>query len=230
MDTVIPTEKAKSIVGFSVESLVEAMGGSLYPLLNAITNGAIKGIVAIVGCTNVKSGHDKITVPLAKELIKRDILVVTAGCTSSALENVHLMDLYAYNQAGDGLKEVCKTLGVPPCLNFGACLSIGRIEEAVSAIADALNVDISELPVVASAPQYLEEQALPDAIFATSLGLLTHVAPAPPVTGSELVAKTLTKDLEKLIGGRILIEEDPIKAANLIEEHIINKRVALGLK
>lgn len=63
-------------------------------------------------------GHDINTVELTKELIKKDIIVLSAGCSTGGLENVGLMSPGAEELAGENLKEVCKTLGIPPVLNF----------------------------------------------------------------------------------------------------------------
>ncbi|HDN80097.1 MAG TPA: anaerobic carbon-monoxide dehydrogenase catalytic subunit, partial [Chloroflexi bacterium] len=46
----IPDEKTECVVGLSVEAILEALGGSLDPLLEAIKSGAIKGIAGVVGC------------------------------------------------------------------------------------------------------------------------------------------------------------------------------------
>jgi len=225
----IPKNKSRAIAGFSVESILGALGGSLDPLLDAVKNGAIKGIVAVVGCTNNRNGHDTRGIELTKELIKRDILVINSGCMSSATQFAGLMKPEAAELAGEGLKSVCKALGIPPALNFGSCVDIGRIGVAVTAIANALGVDPSQLPVAASAPEYLEQKAVADGVFAVAFGLLTHIGPVPPVTGSPLVTKVLTEDIEGLTGGKVLVEEDPVKAAEAIAAHIEKKRKGLGI-
>lgn len=118
---------------------------------------------------------------------------------------------------------------MPPCLNFGSCVDIGRIGVVVTAIAEEMGVDPSQLPVAVSAPEYLEQKAVCDGFFAVALGLLTHIGPTPPVTGGELVSRILTEDIESLTGGKVLLEEDPVMAAQLIAEHIDRKRSALGI-
>jgi carbon-monoxide dehydrogenase catalytic subunit len=229
-DIHIPEQKQNVVSGFGVESIRGALGGSFEPLLDAIKAGKIKGAVAVVGCTNTRHGHDKLNVKLTKELIKRDILVINAGCCSSASQVEGLMDPTSADEAGPGLSEVCKALGIPPTLNFGSCVDIGRIGVLVTELAAALGVDPSQLPVAASAPEYLEQKAVADGIFAVAFGLLTHLGTVPPVTGSPLVTKTLTEDIENLTGGKLLVDPDPVSAANKIEEHIMSKRVALGLE
>lgn len=88
-------------------------------------------------------------------------------------------------------------------LNFGPCLAIGRLEETAADIAAELGVDLPQLPLVVSAPQWLEEQALADGSFALVMGQTLHLAIPPFITGSELVTKVLTGDVEQLTGGGI---------------------------
>ena len=225
----IPAYQSKVVSGFGVESIAGALGGSLTPLLDVVKQGSIKGIAAVVGCTNNRNGHDTKGIEIMKEFIKNDVLVVAAGCMSSAAEIQGLMDPEAKGLAGEGLQTVCKMLGIPPVLNFGSCVDIGRIGVVVTEIANALGVDPSQLPVVASAPEYLEQKAVADGIFAVAFGLLTHIGPVPPVTGSKLVTNILTKDIENLTGGRVLVNENPKEAVAEMVAHIEAKRKALGI-
>lgn len=223
-------KKQKILVGFSTEAILKALGGNLDPLLNAIKSGDIKGIVALVSCTTLKNGpHDYNTVTIAKELIKRGILILSMGCGNAALQVAGLTSLDAIELAGEGLKKVCRALGIPPVLSFGTCTDVGRCAYLVRLIADALNVDIPQLPIAVTAPEYMEQKATIDAVFALAYGITTHVSPIPPITGSEDAVKLLTEDLESLTGGKVLVEEDPIKAAELIEKVILSKREKLGL-
>ncbi|MHB9140080.1 MAG: anaerobic carbon-monoxide dehydrogenase catalytic subunit, partial [Victivallaceae bacterium] len=120
------------VTGVSEKSLLKLLGGNLNPLIELVKNGTIKGIAGILGCSNLAAGgHDVNTVALTKELISRDILVLSAGCTTGGLANCGYCSLPAKELAGPGLKAVCEKLGIPPVLNFGPCLAIGRIEIVV---------------------------------------------------------------------------------------------------
>lgn len=219
-----------TITGISEVSLKEFLGGSFEPLVKLIVEGKIKGVAGIVGCSNlVSGGHDVFTVELAKELIKKDILILSAGCSSGGLENVGLMTPNAAKLAGDSLKEVCKTLGIPPILNFGPCLAIGRLEAVATELAKLLNIDLPQLPLVFSAPQWLEEQALADGAFALALGLPLHLAKPPYITGSKVVTQVLAKDLEDLTGGKLILDDDVLSTANTFDKIILEKRKALGI-
>jgi carbon-monoxide dehydrogenase catalytic subunit len=225
----IPADSVEAMGGFSLESITDALGGTLEPLVNAIASGSIKGIVAVVGCTNNKNGHDFTAIKLTQELIKRNILVVNSGCVSSGVQSAGLMLPEAARFAGDGLRGICESLGIPPALNFGSCVDIGRIGVVVTTIAQALNVDPSQLPVAVSAPEYLEQKAVADGLFGVAFGLLVHLGPVPPVTGSPFITELLTSGVEQLVGGKVAVELDPVKAADLLEKHINAKRAALNL-
>jgi carbon-monoxide dehydrogenase catalytic subunit len=226
----VPSKKQSVMVGYSNEAVLKLLGGSLNPLLEAIKRGDIFGVVALISCTTLKhGGQDIFTIPLAKELIKRNILVISAGCGNSAVQLAGLTTLKATELAGDKLKIVCEKLHIPPILSFGTCTDTGRISMLVTAIANTLGVDPSELPVAVTAPEYMEQKATLDAIFALAYGLYTHVSPTPPLTGAKDLMKLLTEDLEKITGGKLALETDPVEAVNGIEKHILKKREALRL-
>jgi len=219
-----------TLTGLSEVSLKAFLGGTWQPLIELIASGQIKGLAAVVGCSNmVGGGHDVLTVELTKELIARDILVLTAGCSSGGIENCGLMSPEAAELAGPKLKAVCQSLGIPPVLNFGPCLAIGRLEIVATEIAEALNIDIPQLPLVLSAPQWLEEQALADGAFGLALGLPLHLGLPPFVTGSPIAVQVLCKDMIELTGGQVLINSDAAESAALLDEIIVEKRKGLNL-
>ncbi|MFW6144819.1 MAG: anaerobic carbon-monoxide dehydrogenase catalytic subunit, partial [Candidatus Natronoplasma sp.] len=229
-ETTVPEAKREIVTGFSPEAVIDALGGSLDPLLEHIQNGNIKGIVALVSCTTLKNGpQDEKTIEVAEELIGRDILVLSAGCGNAGLQVGGLTTLDAVEKAGDGLTAVCEALEIPPVLSFGTCTDTGRIINLVSTVAGALDVDPTKLPVAVTAPEYMEQKATIAAIAAIGYGLYTHVSPTPPVTGSENVVKLLTEDVENLTGGKLAVGDDPEVIADGIEQHIEKKREELGI-
>ena len=225
----IPDETMECVVGFSVEAIVGALGGTLDPLLDAIKGGAIKGIGAVVGCNNVKIQHDYGHVNLVKELIKQDVLVVTTGCNAIATAKAGLMLPEAAEQAGDGLKAVCQALGVPPVLHMGSCVDISRILVACAAIANALGVDISDLPAAGAAPEWMSEKAVSIGAYVVSSGVFTVLGTVPQVLGSPAVTELLTEGAKGVVGAAFAVEPDPFKAAQMMVDHIDEKRAALGI-
>ena len=60
----IPGEPVSIMTGFSNEAILEALGGSLDPLLDAVKAGTVRGFVGVVGCNNPKIKHDSANVGL----------------------------------------------------------------------------------------------------------------------------------------------------------------------
>ncbi len=150
-------DMSESIVGFSTESILEALGGSLNPLLDAIKDGTIRGIVGLVSCTSLRdNGQDVHTVNITKELIKRDLLILSMGCGNAGLQVAGLCSNEAKDLAGPGLKSLCEKLGIPPVLSYGTCTDTGRLTDLLGAVSEALGgVPIPDLPVAAAAPEYI---------------------------------------------------------------------------
>ena len=219
-----------TLTGVSELSLKDFLGGNWKPLIDLIVAGEIKGIAGVVGCSNLTAGgHDVLSVELTKELIAKDILVLTAGCSSGGIENCGLMTPEAAKLAGPKLRAVCEKLNIPPVLNFGPCLAIGRLEIVATELAEAIGVDIPQLPLVLSAAQWLEEQALADGCFGLALGLPLHLGLPPFVTGSKTVTKVLTEDMKELTGGQVIINADAKESADILEKIIEERRSALNI-
>ncbi|MDP4180572.1 MAG: anaerobic carbon-monoxide dehydrogenase catalytic subunit [Bacillota bacterium] len=227
----IPPHKSDCMVGFSTESVKKALGGSFGPLIEQIANGNIRGIATIVGCTTARYGQGGSNVfKITKGLIENNILVLSGGCTSAVMEYTGLTNPQAADECGEGLKAVCKQLGIPPVLSYGACVDIGKMTHTAKELADALNVDTNMLPLVIGAPEYLEQKAVADACTAVALGWLVHIAPVPSITGSDVVVKTLTETTETLGLGKVVVELDAEKTIKIYVDHIEKKRKELGLK
>jgi carbon-monoxide dehydrogenase catalytic subunit len=225
----IPDIKTRCMAGFSVEAIVSALGGSLDPLIDAIKSGSIRGIGAVVGCNNPKITQDSGHIGMVGELIKNNVLVLTTGCNAQACAKAGLLQPEAAEKAGDGLKAVCQALGVPPVLHMGSCVDISRILVAAAALANALGVDISDLPAAGAAPEWMSEKAVSIGAYVVSSGVFTVLGTVPPVMGSKAVADLLTSGAKDVVGACFAVEPDPVKAAALMIEHIDSQRKKLGL-
>jgi carbon-monoxide dehydrogenase catalytic subunit len=225
----IPVQPVKTMTGFSVEAIVGALGGTLTPLIEAIKAGKIKGAAGVVGCNNPKIKQDYGHVELIKRLIANDILVLTTGCVNVAAGKAGLQVPEAKELAGPGLKEVCGALGIPPSLHVGSCVDNSRILVIACALAKTLGVDISQLPLAGSAPEWYSEKAATIAFYVMASGIFTHLGVMPPILGSKKVTELATQGLNDVFGACFAVEPDPVKAADLITNHILEKRKALGL-
>ena len=224
----IPSGSVEILAGFSVESILEALGGSLKPLLDALKDGGVRGIAALVGCNNPKVRHDYAHVEITKGLIARDVLVVETGCSAIACAKAGLMLPESARFAGDGLREFCNSFSIPPVLHMGSCVDISRILVLCAEIARSLGVDIADLPVAAAAPEWMSEKAVSIAAYVVASGILTVLGVEPPILGSGGVVNLLTEHAEKLLAAKIVVEKEPKKAVEVIVEHIEKKRKALG--
>lgn len=225
----IPRHTANAVVGFTVEEILKALGGTPQPLIDLIVNGTIKGVAGIVGCNNVKVQQDLFHRSLTTELIKRDILVIGTGCWAVAAAKAGLMDLPARELAGPGLKAVCEQLGIPPVLHMGSCVDCSRMLNLAGGIADHLGVDISDLPLVGSAPEWTTEKAVAIGTYFITSGIPVHLWPLPPILGGPEVTRILTQDVKEVLGGWFFVEEDPVATADQMEAIIMERRKALGL-
>ncbi|WP_292485091.1 anaerobic carbon-monoxide dehydrogenase catalytic subunit [Methanohalobium sp.] len=221
----------EAVVGFSTESILDTLGGSVEPLLDAIKDGTIRGVAGLVSCTTLRDyGHDMHSIDVAKELIKNDVLVLSMGCGNGAMQVGGLCSTDAQKFAGLGLKKLCEKLNIPPVLSYGTCTDTGRLGDLLGIISGALgDVAMPDLPVVATAPEYMEQKATIDAMYSVALGLYTHVNPVPTITGAPGLVKLLTEESKDITGGMVDVETDTTKAVNSMLEHIENNRKKLGI-
>ena len=236
-ETNIPPEKEAGIMGFTNESIKYMLGGrfraSYRPLNDNIMNGRIRGIAAIVGCNNPKVPMDSTHIALTRELIKRDVLVLTTGCaTVSCGKQALLHPKEALEFAGPGLREVCEAVGIPPVLACGSCVDNSRLLVAASEIVaeGGLGEDLSDLPLAGACLESITEKATAIGQYCVASGVYVVFAKELfSYLGSENVKNYLLGGIEEDFGGRWALESDPAKAAELMLAHIESKRDSLGI-
>ena len=225
----IPNKPMDAVVGFSVESLRAALGGTLKPLLDLILEGKIRGCVGIVGCNNPKIKHDYGHITLAKELIRRNIIVVETGCASIACAEAGLMKPEAADLAGKSLGTVCRSLGIPPVLHMGSCVDNTRILNLAAELANLAGVRMDQLPVAGAAPEWYSPKAVAIGCYFVGSGISVALGVMPKISGSPNVVKLLTEDLNGAVKAKFWVEPDPKKTAAILFDHIEGKRADLGL-
>ncbi len=236
-EVVIPSGGEVSLIaGFSYETINYMLGGtfraSYRPLNDNIINGRIRGVTGVVGCNNPRVTYDNAHQTMVKELIKNDVLVLQTGCSAIESAKCGLMRPEAAGEfAGAGLAEVCETVGMPPVLHMGSCVDNSRILMAATAMVKegGLGDDISDLPAAGAAPEWMSEKAIAIGHYFVASGVFTVFGASWPTTGDEDVSKLLFETYGEKFGGKWAYEPDPLKAAELIINHIDSKRKALGI-
>jgi carbon-monoxide dehydrogenase catalytic subunit len=232
---VIPQRQDWGVHGFSSEYVTYMLGGefrgSYVPLNDNIINGRIRGVAGVVGCTNPRVKQDYLHVELVKELIKNNVLVVQTGCSQIALAKAGLMKPDAAVLAGEGLQEVCETVGIPPVLSLGSCVDNSRILIACSEMvrAGGLGDKLSDLPVAGCAPEYMSEKAICIGQYFVASGVYTIFGVTFPTVEGTKFHDLLFNGLEEQGFGKWGFSNDPYEMAHLMIDHIDKKRHALGL-
>jgi carbon-monoxide dehydrogenase catalytic subunit len=230
----IPDEAVELVAGFSHETVNHMLGGAFRttyrPLNDAIIDGRIRGVVGIVGCNNPRVRHDDIHITLAKELIAKNVLVVSTGCAAMAFGKAGLLLPEAAKYAGPGLAEICETVGIPPVLHCGSCVDNSRLLIALSEIANigGLGDDIGGLPACGCAPEWMSEKAIAIGQYFVASGAPVLFGVGFPITGSgmkELLFKEYWDEYTALWA----VEPDPIKQAEMLIKWIDNARERLGI-
>lgn len=239
----IPQIKESVIPGFSHEYINYMLGGSyrasFRPLNDAIISGRIRGVAAIVGCNNPRSSQDYLHNKVVKALLKQDVLVVQTGCGAIAAGKLGLLLGEAgLTEVGNGLREVCETVGIPPVLHMGSCVDNTRILTVLTQMVEegGLGDDIDQVPAVGLAPEWMSEKALAIAAYCVASGAYVIFGGASPVSGmpdrindSDLVLKYISEGWEKIYGGKLEFIPNPDEMIRKTLEHIDKKRAALGL-
>ncbi len=232
----IPEHRQPLVAGFSVEAIKYMLGGtfraSFRPLNDAIIQNRIFGVVGIVGCNNPKSQLDAYINTLTLELVKRNVLVLKTGCAAiSSAKSGMLTPEAALENAGQGLREVCEAVGMPPVLHMGSCVDNSRLLEAATELVaeGGLGDDLSEVPVVGVAPEWMSEKAIAIGTYFVASGIDVVLGHPFYVTGSENVTRFLNQDARQGLGATFHVHEDPHAALDKIMSLLGARRKALGI-
>jgi carbon-monoxide dehydrogenase catalytic subunit len=231
----IPKKVNIGVHGFSHEYIKYMLGGSFrasyWPLNDNIINGKIRGVAGVVGCTNPRMKQDYVHVELVKELIKNDVLVLQTGCSQIALSKAGLTTPESAVLAGDGLREVCETVGMPPVLGIGSCVDNSRILIAASEMVrvGGLGDSIADLPAAGAAPEWMSEKAISIGHYFVASGVYTVFGVTFPIVEETKFHKLLFQGLEEQGMGKWGFTPDPHEMARMMIAHIDKKRQALGL-
>jgi carbon-monoxide dehydrogenase catalytic subunit len=232
----IPRVNNPVIGGFSVDAIKYMLGGrfrpSFRPLNDAIMADRIRGVAGIVGCTNPKTKVDAYINILTRELIRRNVLVLKTGCAAvaSAKEGTMTPET-ALEKAGKGLREVCEAVGIPPVLHMGSCVDNTRLLEAATemVLEGGLGEDISQIPAVGVAPEWMSEKAIAIGCYFVASGIDVILGHPFHISGSENVTRFFNEGTRNMFSASFHNVPDPMEAAGRIMEILDEKRERLGI-
>ena len=235
----IPDLKQKATVGYSVEQIVKKLDGvtnsqvdelgTTKPLIECIVSGVLRGAVAMVGCNNPKVRPDAAHISLMKKLIANDIVLIVSGCSAQAAAKAGLMDKRAKDLCGAGLKRVCELADIPPVLHMGSCVDISRMLVLAATLAKDSGLNISQLPAVGCAPEWMSEKAVSIGNYVVASGLDTYLGVEPYASGSSEITGLLTGGVKDWVEACYTVETDIDKLGDLMIEKIEEKRTAIGI-
>ena len=238
----IPNQVQKTRVGYSVEAIVKVLDGvansqvdefgTTKPLLECITSGVLRGAVAMVGCNNPKVRPDTAHIELMKKLLKNDIIVIVSGCSAQAAAKAGLMDLDAAEYCGEGLKRVCKLVGIPPVLHMGSCVDISRMMILASDLAKDWGINISQIPLCGCAPEWMSEKAVSIGNYVVATGIDTYLGVDPYSKGSSEITELLQGDArgcKEWVEAHFVVDTNIESLGDKMIAAIEAKRTALGI-
>lgn len=235
-ETHIPKFSSDLVAGFSHEYIRYMLGGihraSFRPLNDNVINGRIRGLAGVVGCNNPRVAQDKNIIHIVRELIKNDVLVVVTGCSAIASGKHGLLTPETMELTGEGLREVCEAVGMPPVLHLGSCVDNSRILTILTEVVEegGLGEDISDLPAVGICPEWYCEKALEIGVYCVASGAYVIFGGVEsPVAGSSVVTKLITEGWQKKVGGRLEFYPDGETIVVKALEHIDAKRRELKI-
>jgi len=238
----IPNQKQKARVGYSVEAIKTVLDGvansqldemgTTKPLVECVHSGVLRCAVAMVGCNNPKVRPDTAHIELMKKMLENDIIVITTGCSAQAAAKAGLMDPeQAKEYCGAGLKRVCELAGIPPVLHMGSCVDISRMMVLASDIAKDWGINISQVPVVGCAPEWMSEKAVSIGNYVVATGIETFLGVDPYSKGSTEVTELLQGEngITKWVEAKFVVDTDIDALGDKMIACIEAKRAALGI-
>ena len=235
----IPELKTKCTVGYSVEAIKKCLDGvtnshvdelgTTKPLIDCVKAGVLRGAVAMVGCNNPKVRPDTFHIELMKKLLENDIIVIVSGCSAQAAAKAGLLDKEAAKYCGEGLKRVCKLVGIPPVLHMGSCVDISRMMILAADIAKDWGIDICQVPVVGCAPEWMSEKAVSIGNYVVATGIETFLGVNPYTKGSTEVEGLLQGTVKDWVGAKFVVDTDLDSLCEKMMACLEEKRAALGI-
>ena len=236
----IPQLKTNARVGYSVEAIKKELDGvcnSTSTLWAPEAPGRrCQGRRSSRRCRDGRLQQPKVRPDTAHiELMKKPqeryhrhrLRLLGTGCCESRSDEPQ-----AAEYCGEGLKRVCKLVGIPPILHMGSCVDISRMMVLAADLAKDWGINISQIPLCGCAPEWMSEKAVSIGNYVVATGIETYLGVDP----YSRVRAEVTALLQGTEGGcqewveaHFVVEKDIDKLGDRMIESIEAKRAALGI-
>jgi carbon-monoxide dehydrogenase catalytic subunit len=203
----VPDVKESAVMGFSAQVL------DVKKILQAVTDGKIKGISILSGSNNVKYTQDDILVTMARRFLAKDILCISEGEASICLAKYGLLNPRRREEhCGKGLTEMLSSLETnsPPVLDWDST-------DFLLAMSHAGQQSFRDYPIVAYFPEAHRSLEVAQALWTVALGVPTYFWPCLPVTGSPKTMKALSEFCDKMFGAKLHVVTEKMDARTKAE-------------
>ena len=127
--------------------------------------------------------------------------------------------------------RVCELAGFPHVLHMGYCVDISRMMILASDIAKDWGINISQVPVVGCAPEWMSEKAVSIGNYVVATGIETFLGVDPYSKGSEEVTRLLQGEdgIKEWVEAKFVVDTDIESLGDKMIACIEAKRAALGI-
>lgn len=222
----IPPYEVEAEIGFSVEYVCRRFG-SFGPVLEALKDGRILGIVNMVGCNNPRVVYERCIIDVADVLLANNVLILSNGCASFPLMKLGYCAKSGIAKAGPRLREFLEP-DLPPVWHVGECIDNTRSSGILGGIAGAAGRCIHEMPYGFASPEWSNEKGINAALAFRLMGVNSYHCVEAPIYGSRNVIEFLKEGTRETLKSVMHVDTDPKKLGLRIVQDMIAKRRALG--
>jgi anaerobic carbon-monoxide dehydrogenase catalytic subunit len=114
---------------------------------------------------------------------------------------------------------------------MGSCVDNSRLLEAATEIVaeGGLGDDLSDVPVVGIAPEWMSEKAIAIGCYFVASGIDVILGHPFSIAGSDNVTRFLNEEASEIFGSSFHVHEDPLEAAPAVLKIIDQRREKLGI-
>ena len=126
---------------------------------------------------------------------------------------------------------LCELVGIPPVLHMGSCVDISRMMILVADLAKDWGCNISQLPAVGCAPEWMSEKAVSIGNYVVATGIDTYLGVDPYTKGSTEITELLQGETgaKEWVEAHFVVDLDIERLGDKMIAAIEEKRKALGI-